>query len=596
MPDLVAQGMHPHHRWRRVLKEDAAFVIGREGGPWATPWDDRISRRHAAAIWDGRRLRVERLPTAANPIFFRGAPSDRFLVRPGEHFVIGGATFTVTEQQAEITLEAPSPRCEETLSPEFLHDAPFRDTEQRIDILSRLPEIIQSASNDEDLCAKLITALLRGIPRATAAAIIAQTSDEPFEVLHWDRRTLTHDDFHPSRQLLERALESRECVLHVWSPAAEKSTAESQTGFTQRPDVDWAICTLAPQNNNQQWLVYIAGRAEEHGSDAHGQTPLALNADNLRDEFKFVQLVASTVGALRSLQRLERRNASLGQFFSPLVLDALRDQDPEQVLAPRETDITTLFCDLRGFSRHSEESADDLLGLLERVSRALGVMTHAIHEHGGVVGDFHGDAAMGFWGWPFEQADGIERACRAALDIRSHFAAAAAQSEHPLHAFRMGIGIASGRAVAGKMGAADQVKVTVFGPVVNLASRLEGLTKLLRAPILLDEPTAEKIRRVSLDGVRVRRLAVIQPPGMTTSLEVSELLPSEAELPSLRDEHLAAYEQALQAFLAGDWNLAYERLHQVPAADFAKDFLLVQIARRNRAAPANWDGVIRFDA
>ena len=74
-----------------------------------------------------------------------------------------------------------------------------------------------------------------------------------------------------------------------------------------------------------------------------------------------------------------------------------------------------LFCDLRGFSRRSERDADDLLGLLNRVSRALGVMTHYILEEGGVVGDFHGDAAMGFWGWPIEQPNSIERACRAAL-------------------------------------------------------------------------------------------------------------------------------------------------------------------------------------
>ena len=51
----------------------------------------------------------------------------------------------------------------------------------------------------------------------------------------------------------------------------------------------------------------------------------------------------------------------------------------------------------------------------------------------------------------------------------------------------MGIGIATGRAVAGKIGTVDQVKVTVFGPVVNLASRLEGMTKILHAPILLDD-------------------------------------------------------------------------------------------------------------
>ena len=153
-----------------------------------------------------------------------------------------------------------------------------------------------------------------------------------------------------------------------------------------------------------------------------------------------------------------------------------------------------MFCDLRGFSRHSEQSAEDLLGLLNRVSQALGVTTHQIREQGGVLGDFHGDAAMGFWGWPLPQPDAAVRACLAALAIRAEFAETASRRDDPLADFRVGIGIATGRAVAGKIGTVDQVKVTVFGPVVNLASRLEGMTKILHAPILIDERTAIVVR------------------------------------------------------------------------------------------------------
>src|SRR4029450_11982130 len=165
--------------------------------------------------------------------------------------------------------------------------------------------------------------------------------------------------------------------------------------------------------------------------------------------------------------------------------EAISAQEPEQVLAPREADVTVLFCDLRGFTRESERSAGDLLGLLQRVSQALGVMTHEILAQGGVVGDFHGDAAMGFWGWPIVQPDSVERACRAALGIRAAFG-----SEDVLSDFRVGIGMASGRAGAGKIGTVGQVKVRVFGPGVNLASRLETMTRQLRASILIDPPTA----------------------------------------------------------------------------------------------------------
>ena len=111
-----------------------------------------------------------------------------------------------------------------------------------------------------------------------------------------------------------------------------------------------------------------------------------------------------------------------------------------------------------------------------------------------MIGDFHGDAAMGFWGWPLDQADRAIRAIEASIQIKSEFAKINLDPEHPLKDFQMGIGIATGSAVAGKIGTSDQVKVTAFGPVVNLASRLEGMTKWFGGSILLDEETVNQVR------------------------------------------------------------------------------------------------------
>jgi adenylate cyclase len=293
------------------------------------------------------------------------------------------------------------------------------------------------------------------------------------------------------------------------------------------------------------------------------------------------------------MQLLQRKNASLSQFFPPAVLRALAEDDPRVALNPREAHVSVLFCDLRGFSIKAEQNAGDLMGLLKRVSKALGVMTHHILDQEGVIGDFQGDAAMGFWGWPIAQPDTVLRACLAALAIRAEFEAAGRREGHPLADFRVGIGLATGRAVAGGIGTIDQLKVTVFGPVVNLASRLEGMTKLLRAPILLDEATASVVRQqLPTSLARVRRLAVVKPYGLDTPLEVSELLPPEDEFPELTDQHIAEYEAALAAFQAGDWSRSFELLHRVPATDRVKDFLTVFIAQHNRTPPPGWDGVI----
>jgi adenylate cyclase len=254
-----------------------------------------------------------------------------------------------------------------------------------------------------------------------------------------------------------------------------------------------------------------------------------------------------------------------------------------------------LFCDLRGFSLTSEHAAGDLFSLLRRVSDALGVMTHQILNHGGVVGDFHGDAAMGFWGWPLSSSADARECCMAALGIRREFARAGEQKDQSLADFQVGIGVATGPAVAGKIGTSDQVKVTVFGPVVNLASRLEGMTKTFGAPILMDEQTARAVRKaVPRDVARVRRVARVRPFGMETPSEISELLPPLADLPEVTDEAIADYEAALYAFQAGRWTQAFDLLHRVPAADRVKDFLTVYIAQHNRMAPRDWNGVIEL--
>ena len=221
-------------------------------------------------------------------------------------------------------------------------------------------------------------------------------------------------------------------------------------------------------------------------------------------------------------------------------------------------------------------------------------MTHHILEHGGVTGDFQGDAALGFWGWPFPSPDAAVNAARASLGIRDSFAKAAAQKNHPLADFAMGIGIAHGRAVAGKIGTADQVKVTVFGPVVNLASRLESMTKQLRVPILVDEATRAILKeRLPVEEGRLRTLARVLPYGMETPALVTELLPPFGEGSELTDEHVSQYEAGVAAFIAGEWDAAYRFLHPLPAGDRAQDFLLQQILSQNRQPPADWNGVVR---
>ncbi len=582
MPDLIAQGTAQEHRWRRTVAPGRRYVIGRDVDVWSVGWDSQVSRRHVEVTLDRGRLEVVVLATASNPLFVRGGARESVSIRVGEHFVIGETTFTLVDEQADASLDAPVPITEQVYSQVALQRVRFRNADQRIEVLGRLPEVIAGAGNDSEMFVRIVNVLLAGIPRCSSAAIVetqTNSGDGEIRILHWDRRRQMDGAFMPSDRLIRRAIKEGESVVHVWGEA------DSAGQFTHSADADWAFCTPV-LGDQRHWAIYIAGDFSSAGFSSSGP-------EDLRDDLKFAELAASTIGRLCELRNKTRRLASLSQFISPVVLEAIAGRDPEEALAPQEADVAVLFCDLRGFSRRSEQAADDLHGLLRRVSGALGVMTRQILEQGGVVGDFHGDAAMGFWGWPLAQEDAANRACRAALAIRAEFEAAASDDSHPLVDFEIGIGVAHGRAVAGKIGTIDQVKVTVFGPVVNRAARLEGMTKILNAPILVDEAVAAQLRhQTNASDARIRRVAEVIPVGFDAPIEVSELLPPETEFPSLTQKDIQAYEAALKSLQDGDWQKAFTLLHQVPASDRVKDFLTVLIAQHNRTPPADWTGAI----
>jgi adenylate cyclase len=601
MAELIAQGERPVDHWRRPLTSDRPFILGRAAGEWGVPWEQYASGSHAEATWADDRLRVRRLPAARNPLFFRGEEADTFEAQPGECFAIGSTTFTLLAESGSSTDLRPVLR-ERSVAAGELQNVPFRDAPHRLDVLRRLPAVIVSAADDSDLSSQLVNLLLAGIPRADMIALVStippsETSPEGAEkagdviTLYWERRRFEGAEFRPSRRLVHEAVTRQQrTVLHVWAARATDSD-EASTVFTVQGDFDWAFCTPVRGESCPGWGLYAAGRFT---ADLAASVAGPLTESELADDLKFAELTADILGALRQVRKLQRDQARLSQFFSPAVQKVLTTADPEAALRPQEADVTVMFCDLRGFSHTVEAEADHLLHILERVSQALGVMTQNIFEHHGVVADFLGDAALGFWGWPLADPDMVRQACHAALGIRRYYEALANRPRDPLAGFRVGIGVATGRAVAGRIGPHEQAKVTVFGPVVNLASRLESMTKQLRVPILIDEPTARAVReRISPSVARVRRLAKIRPYGLETPLIVSELLvPQDGN--GLSDADLANYERALDAFLVGDWDRAFEALHLVTPRDRGKDILTGYIIAHNHIAPAGWDGVIEL--
>ncbi len=585
MHELQARGTRAEDAWSLPLIVGQRYLLGRDADTeLPVPWDPRISRKHVALTLHEDVLEVQRLSAARHPIYYNGQPVDCVRIGTDGRFVLGTTAFKlvqVTEPGAERPVE------ERAFSPQQLRRIRYHDPENRIAVQTHLTEVIAGAGTDRELYERLANLLLSGVAHAEAVSIVSCRDDDSVLTRHWERRRQTAGELRPSRRLVIEALrKQRTSVLHVWG-VTERHDPEPTLG----QEFDWAFCTPVDGLSDEPSGLYVGGQMS--GSYISGAT--LTESAQLEADVKFTEFVAEFLSAVLKSRRLERQKAGLRQFFAPPILSALGDELDTTLLEPCECDVTVMFCDLRGFSQRAEHEADNLIGLLERVSRALGVMTQHILMYGGVTGDFQGDAALGFWGWPLPSADAAVDACRAALGIRAAFAKAAAQKDHPLADFSMGIGLAHGRAVAGKIGTAEQVKVTVFGPVVNLAHRLESMTKRVRAPILMDEHVARIVReRLPASEGRIRRLARVLPYGLENAVVVSELLPPLAEWPELTDEHLAIFERGVESFQRGHWEDAYRDLHSMPPSDRVQDFLLAQIMQGNRAAPVTWDGIVRF--
>ncbi len=617
MPDLIAQGPSEAQRWRRELPAATTgtqILIGRSQGDWNVPWDEMVSRQHVSLIPRADdRVEVTRLPASRNPVFHGGRQVDHFTLVPGDHFAIGHTTFTLANRPGTSNFPIAGDVTEHAYDLTALRKQNFRDASTRIDMLTRLPDLITGSVTDEELLVRVTGVLLQATPAASAVAIVAvdppdAERNDPaagdIQVLHYDSRVPNSTDPPISTRLVRSAVRSRESCLHLWTGGRRDAVV-----YTASEEVDWAFCVPLRSEACPGWALYVTGQL---GRDLALDLGRSLQAapEDLGDDVKFAELVGTMLANLRQSLRLERRQAAMRRFFAPVVMDALATRDVTEVLAPRETDLAVLFCDLRGFTKQSAEQADRLLDLLDRVSNALGVMTKHILETGGVIGDFHGDSAMGFWGWPLDQHDQALRAATAALRIWHQYAADAAHA-----GFRCGIGIASGPAVAGRIGTTDQVKVTAFGPVVNLASRLEGISKIFGAEVLLCPATAETLRHTGARSTRtvaddappmpfrIRKLATVRPAGLIDPVPISQLLgppPDSTSLPAssglsaqqISAQDIANYEAALEAFAGGDWDRAYQLLHALPAWDRPKDVLLSEILRHNRTPPGNWDGII----
>ena len=269
---------------------------------------------------------------------------------------------------------------------------------------------------------------------------------------------------------------------------------------------------------------------------------------------------------------------AFAQYLPPAVVDRLA-QHPDQLrLGGELREVTILFADLRGFTTMSEHLEPDDLGRI--VNRVLGTMTDAVLAHGGTVDKYIGDCVMALWNAPLDDPEHARRGCLAALamveavrvldeEIRSAEAAGASTGS-----ISVGVGLNTGRAAVGNFGSSYRFDYTALGDTVNLAARLEPLSKEFGCPVLIGETTADAAADLAMLELDILQVKGRLEPVRIFALLGDSKLATTPDFTRLRTAHTAL----IKACSAGHPLLA--RQHLAEARQLAADLPLERVYDR----------------
>jgi adenylate cyclase len=301
-----------------------------------------------------------------------------------------------------------------------------------------------------------------------------------------------------------------------------------------------------------------------------------------------------------SFYREERSRAyirrAFDRYLSPELVERIA-RDPGQLeLGGEERDMTVMFSDIRSFSRISEKMApQELIAFLIEL---LTPLTDNLLARKATIDKYIGDAVLAFWNAPLDDPDQHRNAASSALEMIETMQALNAQNNglggNWPGDVSIGIGLNSGRCCVGNMGSRQRLSYSLIGDAVNLASRLEGMTKVYGVPILMGESLAREIPefgQIEVDQVRV--------VGRSAPERIFALIcsPEAALAPSFQATK-AAFATALDAYRAQDWDGAEAALSDMikvgtglPVQRLSSLFVERITQYRTTPPPQGWDGV-----
>lgn len=334
---------------------------------------------------------------------------------------------------------------------------------------------------------------------------------------------------------------------------------------------------------------------ELNGNDFNGTIHLASNArgsfgnsmDSLIEFFveKSVIFLEQALYYKRASFTEQRLRRAFSRFVPEEVIDRLTEDAASEAESINEKrKVAVLICDIRNFTSISERNKPE--NVVSFLNEYFKKMVEVIKKHGGAIDKFMGDAIMALFGTPVSYEDNARRAVDAALEMQSLVPSISCSNLFIPEGmnFNVGIGIHYGDVIVGSIGCAEKSDYTVIGDTVNLASRLEGLTKFYGAGIIISGAVKNELNRkynlLHLDSVKVK--------GKSVGVQIYRV-----DENALNADYVQCYKKALDLYTNGAWNLAasyFERAQQLSPADKSASKMYERCLEFISNPPLNWDG------
>lgn len=301
------------------------------------------------------------------------------------------------------------------------------------------------------------------------------------------------------------------------------------------------------------------------------------------------QLEISVDNMATGLAEKEKVRDLLGKVVSKEIAEELMGS--EVILGGESRTATILFSDIRDFTNLCE--GREPKSILTLLNNYLSVVSSAIEDNKGVVDKYIGDAVMALFGVPLASDNDTGNALNAALAMRERITLLNTmnQQQH-LPLLHTGIGLHTGNVVAGNLGSTNRLNYTVIGDAVNLASRLESLTKQYGVDILVSEDT-----RTGQDNFVFKELDLVRVKGKAQPVKVYELVCRSTAANATLLQEISEFEEVLTHYRQQRWKEALSLLDKLSA----QQRLLVLDLYRERIAffkdcppDTNWDGVFTY--